>query len=114
MKPRHLLTGILVLPIVLLALYLGARHTDAYGRAVRFVSRDARVTSLIGAVDKVGFRFWHGFTYTGDQAAFSFDATSRKGAFIIDVRLRHRPGAWRVEDADIRTRDGSETYIMLH
>lgn len=114
MKPRHIVMLALSPLIVLLSIDLGIRHTDAYGQAALFVSRDARVAALTGTVDRADFRFWHGFTYVGDRAGFSFTAMSGKRAFIVDVRLHRWPGAWRVRDADIRGPDGSETHISLH
>jgi len=99
--------------VLLLALDLGARHSDAYGKAVHFVSRDSRISSLIGTVHRVDFRFWHGFSFIGDDADFSFRTTSGGGSYVVDVRLRRKVGAWQVHDADIRNDDGSETDLLL-
>ena len=114
MRRKHLVILALSVPVLLLMLYLGARHSDAYGKAKRFVSRDSRISSLIGPVHRVDFRFWRGFSVTGHDADFTFLATGGGGSYIVDVRLRHRHGAWRVHDADIRTGDGYETDLMLH
>ena len=98
---------------VLLALDLVARHSDAYGKAMHFVSRDSRISSLIGTVHRVDFRFWHGFSFIGHDADFSFRTTGVGGSYVVDVRLRRKVKAWQVHDADIRTDDGSETDLLL-
>jgi len=101
-KARHLVALVLFLPLLLLTLYSVTKNTDAYEEAARFVAQDVRVAASIGQVKKTDFEFWKGFEFTGSNANFSIEATSEKGTFIVDVRLRHVAGTWRVEAADIR------------
>lgn len=111
-KARHIVALALFLPLLLLTLYLVAKNTDAYEEAERFVARDIRVATSVGQVKKTNFKFWEGFEFTGSNANFSIEATSEKDVFIIDVRLRCVAGTWRVEAADIRARDGTQTRIV--
>lgn len=110
-KPRHLVALAVVLPLLLLTLYLVTKNTAAYEEAERFVSTDARIVDSIGRVSRVEFKFWKGFEFTGSDATFSFEATSEKGAFTVDVRLRCVAGKWRVETVDIRTQNRLEKRI---
>ncbi len=100
-KARHLVALAVFLPLLLLTIYLVTTNTDAYAEAARFVTQDARVTAAIGAVQKSDFKFWDGFEFTGNTANFSIEATSDKGKFVVNVRLRCIAGIWRVETADI-------------
>lgn len=112
-KARHFVALAVFLPLLLLTLYFVAKNTDAYEEAERFVAQDARVAASIGNVKKIDFRFWEGFEFTGSNANFSIEATSDKGTFIVDVRVRSVAGAWRVEAADIRARDGTLIRIAV-
>lgn len=99
------------LPLLLITLYLTTKNTDAYEAAARFVATDARIAASIGPVAKTSFKFWDGFEFTGSDANFSLDATTDKGKFVVEVHLRYLAGTWRVETADIRARDGTQTRI---
>lgn len=103
----------LLLPIMLVLLDLWVKGTDAYGRAARFVIQDARVADLTGKVNRIDFLFWHGFSYIGDDADFTFQAISGKSAYIVDVDLRHIVGKWRVREVDISPLDGGDTLLIL-
>jgi hypothetical protein len=111
-KARHLVALAVFLPLLLLGLYLVTKNTDAYEEAARFVEQDARVAASIGTVKKTDFKFWEGFEFTGNNANFSVKATSDRGTFVVDVRLRCVAGAWRVEAADIRGQGGTLTRIV--
>lgn len=99
------------LPLLLLAIYLVAKNTNAYKEAVRFVEQDARVAGSIGKVQKTDFKFWSGFEFTSSNAHFSIEVTSDKGVFVVDVYLSCVAGIWHVRAADIRARDDSLTRI---
>lgn len=101
-------------PLLLLALYTVTKNRDDYETAERFVAHDPQVALAIGKVQQVGFKFWSGFESVGGNgghANYSFSATTAKSEFAVEVRLRCVAGAWRVETADIRALDKTQTRI---
>jgi len=108
-KAGYLVALAVFLLMLLLVLYIVAKNTDAYDEAARFVSEDARIVASIGTVQKTSLKFWDGFEFTGNNANFSIEATSEKGTFVVDVHVRRVGGAWRVDTAEIRGRDGGLT-----
>lgn len=116
-KARHLVALAIFLPSLLLTLYLITINSEDYEQAERFVAQDARVAASIGQVKKTDFKFWSGFESAtsggGGHASYSFEATTDKGVFTIDVHLRRASGKWRVEAADIRGRDGAQNRIVV-
>lgn len=114
-KPRHIVALAIFLPLLLLMLYLVTINSEDYEEAERFVSQDTRVAASIGRVQKTDFKFWSGFESAtsggGGHASYVFEATTDKGIFTVDVRLRRASGTWRMEAANIRGRDGTQNLI---
>ncbi len=116
-KRRHWVALVIFVPLLLLALYLVTVNGEDYETAKRFVAQDARVAVTIGKVRRVDLKFWRGFESVGGNgghASYSFDATSDKGEFLVEVRLGNIAGAWRVEAADIRGQDGTLTHVVMN
>jgi hypothetical protein len=114
---RHWIAMAIVLPLLLVTLYAGTKNSEDYETAERFVAQDPRVATAIGKVQQVGFKFWSGFESVGGNgghASYSFSATTDKGEFIVEIRLRRVTGSWRVETADIRAPDGTQTRIAVN
>ena len=116
-KVRHLVALAIFLPSLLVMLYLVTINSEDYEEAERFVAQDARVAASIGHVKKTDFKFWSGFESAtsggGGHANYSFEATTDQGVFTIEVHLRRASGTWRVEAADVRARDGTQTRIAM-
>ena len=110
-RARHVIALAIFLPLLLLTVYLVTINSEDYEEAERFISQDARVADSIGRVIKTTFEPWKGFEFGGGKASYSFEATTDKGVFTIDVRLRRASGKWHIEDADIRGRDGMQSRI---
>ncbi|MEF9388220.1 hypothetical protein V4890_21730 [Ralstonia solanacearum species complex bacterium KE056] len=108
---------VLFVPLLLLALYLITVNGEDYETAKKFVAQDAHIAATTGKVRRVGFKFWSGFESVGGNgghASYSFNAASDKGEFLVEVRLGHVAGAWRVEAADIRGQDGTLTHVVTN
>ncbi len=111
-KRRHVVALIIFLALFLPLLYTVARHTEPYETAEQFLLSDDRVASSVGPVDRIDFRFWEGFHFTGGDANFTFEVTGSKGTSIIEMHLRNSSGVWRVVTADVRASDGSTSRIV--
>lgn len=111
-RRRHVVALIIFLALFLPLLYVVARHTEPYETAERFLLSDSRISSSVGPVSRVEFRFWDGFHFTGGDATFAFEVTGSKGTSIIELHLRSSSGVWRVVTADVRTLDGSTTRLV--
>jgi hypothetical protein len=106
----------LVTLMLLLTLYAITTRSEDFIVAEQFVAEDARVSQAIGRVSHVGFRFWSGFESVGGSggtAQYSFDAATDKGIIVVQVRLHRVGGAWRVQSADFRDRNGVQVVIPI-
>jgi hypothetical protein len=110
-KARHLAALVIFVPVLLFAVYLVAKNTDAYAEAERFVLRDERVAQSIGNVEKVEFKFWRGFEFGSDDTNFAFQARTNKGVFDLVVRLRSAGQVWRVDSVNISGPNGLHQVI---
>jgi hypothetical protein len=102
--------------LLFLLLYVVTKNSEDYEVAEQYVVRDLRVAAVIGNVQQVSFKFWSGFESvggTGGHANYSFNATTDKGEFVVEVWLLCAEGTWRVEAANIRRHDGTETRIAV-
>ena len=99
-KFRHVMSLTIFLVLFLLVLYFVTKKTDAYIEASRYIANDRQIAETIGDVNKTDFKFLNGFEFNGNDANFSIEATSNKGVFVFEVRLRRVTGEWIVVSAE--------------
>lgn len=105
-KARHVVALTVFLLLLLISIYVLTRHTASYEAAEKFLMSDARVSSAVGPVERIKFKFWDGFDFSslpnGGEATFTFEVTSIKGTSIVELHLRSSSGTWRVTAAEVR------------
>jgi len=102
---RHVAYLLVFLALFFPALYFFTITSSSYEAALSEASTSSAVTSRIGEVSSIRFRFWDGFEFvegTGGKAHFTFAASGPKGEAIVDIRLRNRAAHWEVESIYVR------------
>lgn len=113
-KPRHVYYFIIFVCLLMGCLYAVSVNSDDYETAEIFIKNNAQLSSRIGKVNGVVFKFWNGFESVegeGGQANYSFDAQTANGRVALKVYLIYSNGAWKVKSVEIWPKNGSSETI---